>query len=299
MASSAPPPSSDPLKKSKRSPLIAINTRSESDRSDSSSSKLDSSLKRHTSLLNRLRKQFTLEAREAILKDVEGLTLEKYAEEIVGACVEGIAGLGAKGDVFGVVEVRLPLLSKLSLVRKRLYTQDMYSSAFVQILTALSSRLPHLTFLIPLFTQLLAFLSPPNVAALKALPAESRDREEKERITKQRGVLRVLAEAEACGLRLPAGSSAAAGGGKKVSKSAAAAAAAAVEPNGGVSASGGWCVEDGMRGLVRLASAFFPPAGERADPKPSLTHLYSSRQIHSILPFLSSPPSSSHSVGST
>jgi hypothetical protein len=66
----------------------------------------------------------------------------------------------------------------------------------------------------------------------------------------------VLAEAEACGLRLPAGSSAAAGGGgKKVSKSAAAAAAAAaVEENGGGSASGGWCVEDGMRGLVRLST---------------------------------------------
>jgi len=94
---------SDPLKKTKRGPLIAVNQRSSSD--SSSSSKFDSSLKRHLSLLNRLRKNFSLEFKDAVLKDVEGLTLEKYAEEIVDACLEGVSGLGGKGDVFGVVEV--------------------------------------------------------------------------------------------------------------------------------------------------------------------------------------------------
>lgn len=101
---------SDPLKKLKRNPLIVVNQRASSSSSESASSTssrkaLDSSLKRHLSLLNRLRKNYSLEFKDAVLKDVEGLTLEKYAEEIVDACVEGVTGLGGKGDVFAVVEV--------------------------------------------------------------------------------------------------------------------------------------------------------------------------------------------------
>lgn len=43
-----------------------------------------------------------------MIRDIEGLTLEKYVEEIVDACVEGVSGLGAKGDVLAVAEVRFP-----------------------------------------------------------------------------------------------------------------------------------------------------------------------------------------------
>ncbi|KAL7411066.1 armadillo-type protein [Mrakia frigida] len=202
-----PLPSSDPLKKQKRSPLIAINQQSSSD-SSSAKKSLDSSLKRHLSLLNRLRKNFSLEFKDAVLKDVEGLTLEKYAEEIVDACLEGVSGLGGKGDVFGVVE----------------------------ILTALNSRLSPDVFSTPLLTSFLALLGPPNSAALKALPADQRDREEKERVTKQRGVLRVLAEAEACGLRLVGGTVASSGRKSKV----------VLEEVVGM----GWCMEDGLKGLL-------------------------------------------------
>lgn len=112
-----PLPSSDPLKKQKRSPLIAINQQSSSD-SSSAKKSLDSSLKRHLSLLNRLRKNFSLEFKDAVLKDVEGLTLEKYAEEIVDACLEGVSGLGGKGDVFGVVEVSFVSSSFLSFIER-------------------------------------------------------------------------------------------------------------------------------------------------------------------------------------
>lgn len=98
--------SSDPLKKAKRQPLIAINRRRAGGEGPAPSAKLDSSLKRHSSLLNRLRKSFSLDTKDAVLKDVEGLTLEKYAEEIVDASLEGVSTLGGKGDILVVAEVR-------------------------------------------------------------------------------------------------------------------------------------------------------------------------------------------------
>lgn len=93
---------SDPLKRAKRLPLLALNQSTQPPPKKT----YDSSLKRHTSLLNKLRKSFSLEAKESILKEIDGLSLEKYAEEIVDACVEGVGGLGGKGDVGSVVEVR-------------------------------------------------------------------------------------------------------------------------------------------------------------------------------------------------
>jgi hypothetical protein len=97
----APP---DPLKRAKRAPLIARNSLPHGSVQLVNKS-LDSSLKRHLSLLNRLRKNFSLDSRDAVLKDVEGLTLTKYADELVDACLEGVVGLGGKGDVFVVAEV--------------------------------------------------------------------------------------------------------------------------------------------------------------------------------------------------
>lgn len=114
---------------------------------------------------------------------------------------------------------------------------------FPQILTALNSRLSSELFSTPLLSSLLALLPPPNSSALKALPAEQRDREEKERVTKQRGVLRVLAEAEACGLRLVQGTTS--GNGRK---------SKAAVPEETVVGSG-WCVEEGLKGLVSQQSA--------------------------------------------
>lgn len=108
---------------------------------------------------------------------------------------------------------------------------------FAQILTALSRRLPSTTFLQPVLTELLQLLAPPSAAALKGLPQEQREREEKERVIKQRGVLRALAEAEVSGLRMTVGS----GGGRKGKE-------VAVEEV--------WCTEEGVKGLAsRLLSA--------------------------------------------
>lgn len=105
----APPALSDPLKRARRGPLLALNTPRLLDSSaqpPAPSRALDSSLKKHTTLLNKLRKGFSIDQKEGLIRDVEGLTLGKYVEEIVDACVEGVSGLGAKGDVLAVAEVR-------------------------------------------------------------------------------------------------------------------------------------------------------------------------------------------------
>lgn len=68
--------------------------------------KLDTSLKRHTALLTRLRS--SLHAKESvpgILKDISSLSLEKYVEEAVGATVEGLAKCKTGPETQGAVEV--------------------------------------------------------------------------------------------------------------------------------------------------------------------------------------------------
>jgi regulator of nonsense transcripts 2 len=47
--------------------------------------------------------------RDQIIKDIDALSLEKYVDEIVGACVEGIARCKTEKDVWSAVEVRVPL----------------------------------------------------------------------------------------------------------------------------------------------------------------------------------------------
>lgn len=75
---------------------------------------LDSSLKRHTALIKRMRQSVGLENRDQILKDVESLSLEKYVDEIVGAVAEGILRCKTEKDIWNAVEVRARSLRKPS-----------------------------------------------------------------------------------------------------------------------------------------------------------------------------------------
>ena len=68
---------------------------------------VDSSLKRHTALIKRMRQSLGLENRDHILKDVESLSLEKYVDEIIGAVAEGILRCKTEKDVWSAVEVRV------------------------------------------------------------------------------------------------------------------------------------------------------------------------------------------------
>jgi regulator of nonsense transcripts 2 len=70
-----------------------------------SSKNLDSSLKRHTAFIKRIRQSAGAENHDQLLKDIETLSLEKYVDEIAGAVVEGITRCKTEKDVWSAVEV--------------------------------------------------------------------------------------------------------------------------------------------------------------------------------------------------
>ncbi|KZO98973.1 ARM repeat-containing protein [Calocera viscosa TUFC12733] len=136
------------------------------------SKSLDSSLKRHTALIKRLRQSLAYENRDQVMKDVDTLTLEKYLDEIVGAISEGVFKCKTDRDVWSAVEV----------------------------ISALHRRFPKM-FTPALLTSLLAILAPPPKAA--PAPNQSNEQKEKEdmaRISRQRPVLRVCAELAMVGI---------------------------------------------------------------------------------------------------
>jgi regulator of nonsense transcripts 2 len=65
-------------------------------------------LKKHTNLLNKLKTNVLVSPPDALLKDIDGLTLTKYLEEIAAAVVEGACK--GKGDPEAAVEVSRCLL---------------------------------------------------------------------------------------------------------------------------------------------------------------------------------------------
>jgi regulator of nonsense transcripts 2 len=133
--------------------------------SEESTKALESSLKRHTALIKRIRQSIGLDNRDHILKDIETLTLEKYIEEIAGAVPEGIARCKFEKDVWSAAEV----------------------------ISALHQRFPA-KFTPALVTILGGALASPNKAALASIAPEQRDKEEAARVTRQRPILRVCAE---------------------------------------------------------------------------------------------------------
>ncbi|GHJ86192.1 hypothetical protein NliqN6_2594 [Naganishia liquefaciens] len=127
---------------------------------------LDASLKKHTTLINKLRSAILTSSADTLIKEIDGLTLTKYVAEIVAATVEGITNSkGGKADIDSAVEV-------ISHLHARLAPEF------------LSSLLP----------ELLNVLAASNPIASAATPATDRDKEEKERVVRLRPVLRVIAE---------------------------------------------------------------------------------------------------------
>lgn len=66
---------------------------------------LDSSLKKNTAFIKRLRMSLNAENQTALLKDIAGLSLEKYIPEIVGAASEGLQKCKTISDILAAVEV--------------------------------------------------------------------------------------------------------------------------------------------------------------------------------------------------
>ncbi|KAN0107367.1 Armadillo-type fold [Russula decolorans] len=132
---------------------------------------LESSLKRHTALIKRIRQSIGLDNREQILKDIESLTLEKYIEEIAGAVPEGIVRCKLEKDVWSATEV-------ISALHRR------FSINFTPALVG----------------ALATALAPSNKTALATMAPEQREKEEAARVARQRPLIRVCAELAVVGV---------------------------------------------------------------------------------------------------
>jgi regulator of nonsense transcripts 2 len=146
---------------------------------------LESSLKRHTALIKRIRQSIGLDNREQILKDIESLTLEKYIEEIAGAVPEGIVRCKLEKDVWSATEVRHFGGHKAPTSLTRIY--------YAQIISALHRRFST-NFTPALIAALSTALAPSNKAALATMAPEQREKEEAARVARQRPLIRVCAE---------------------------------------------------------------------------------------------------------
>ena len=135
---------------------------------------LDSSLKRNTALIKRLRTSLHLpESLPVLLKEIPLLSVDKYAQEITAATVEGVSRCKSTLELANAIEVA-------SCLHARLGAATDFTTGLIAALTAQ--------------------LKPPSKAALAALQPDHRDKEESSRIVKQRGLLRLVAELEAVGL---------------------------------------------------------------------------------------------------
>ena len=74
--------------------------------STGSSKSLDSSLKRHTAFIKKIRQSVGAENRDQLLKDIETLSLGKHVDELDSAVLEGILRCKSEKDVWSAVEVR-------------------------------------------------------------------------------------------------------------------------------------------------------------------------------------------------
>lgn len=92
--------------------------------------------------------------------------MHKYLSEIISACYEGLCRLKAPGEIEAAVEI-------VSALHQRFGPTE-----FTEYLTWLLGK----------------GMATPDKSILKSLPAEVREKEEKERITRQRALLRVITE---------------------------------------------------------------------------------------------------------
>ncbi len=127
---------------------------------------LDSSLKKNTAFIKRLRTAVTAATLNTFMQEIKTLSLSKYLSEIISACYEGLCKLKSPGEIEAGVEI-------VSALHQRFGPQD-----FTEYLGWLVGK----------------GLATPEKSLLKALAADVREKEEKERIMRQRVLLRVVTE---------------------------------------------------------------------------------------------------------
>lgn len=129
-------------------------------------SSLDSSLKKNTAFIKRLRTAITAPSLSTFLQEIRTLSLHKYLSEITSACYEGLCKLKTPGEIAAGVEIVGALHQRFG------------PSEFTGYIGWLVGR----------------GLSTPDKAHLKSLAQDVREREEKERLARQRILLRVATE---------------------------------------------------------------------------------------------------------
>lgn len=127
---------------------------------------LDSALKKNTAFIKRLRTGISASAQQTFLADIRTLSLHKYLSEIISACYEGLCKLKSPGEI----------------------------ATGVEIASALHQRFGPAEFTRQIGWLLGRGLSTPDKGQLKALSQEVREREEKERLSRHRVLLRVATE---------------------------------------------------------------------------------------------------------
>lgn len=127
---------------------------------------LDSNLKKNTAFIRRLRTSINPASLAAFLQEARTLSLQKYLSEIISACYEGLCKLKTPGDIAVGVEV-------LSVLHQRFGAAE-----FTGYLSWMIGR----------------GLSTPDKNQLKVLSQDVRDREEKDRVSRQRILLKVATE---------------------------------------------------------------------------------------------------------
>lgn len=123
-------------------------------------------MKKNTAFIKRLRTAITAANGSTFLQEIRSLSLHKYLTEIISACYEGLTKLKVAADI----------------------------SAGVEIVSALHQRFGPEEFTAYLGWYVGRGLATPDKAQLKALAPDVREREEKERIARQRTLLRVATE---------------------------------------------------------------------------------------------------------
>ncbi len=127
---------------------------------------LDSSLKKNTAFIKRLRTAITAASSTAFLQEIGALSLHKYLSEVISASYEGLCRLRTPGEI----------------------------AAGVEIVSALHQRFGPTEFTSYLGWLIGRGLSTPDKGQLKNLGQEAREKEEKERLTRQRVLLKVVTE---------------------------------------------------------------------------------------------------------
>lgn len=129
------------------------------------SDKLDSSLKKNSGFIRKIRVSLNEATLPSLLVDISTISLEKYLSEVIGALTEGFMKCKSTADIFVGVEVSSALFQRFGT-----------------------------DFTGPLLSNMLKGVANPTKAQLESLAADVREKEVKSRLERQRIIVRIIIE---------------------------------------------------------------------------------------------------------